>query len=66
MPKNVLTARDKRKKTHVITFYNRTKGGVNVMDMNGMPTTRFRSRNTLTLTHFSSDNNNRITQMWLK
>ena len=33
MHKNVLTPRDERKKNHVITFYDRTKGGVDVMDM---------------------------------
>ena len=30
--RNALTTKDERKKPHVITFYNRTKGGVDVMD----------------------------------
>ena len=33
MHKNILTTRDERKEPHVITFYDRTKGGVYVMDM---------------------------------
>ena len=33
MHKNVLAAREKRKKLHVITFYNRTKVGADVMDI---------------------------------
>ena len=44
MHRNALTTRDERKKPQVITFYSRTKGGVDVMDM--MPrihTTRFKS-----------------------
>ena len=31
MHKNALTTRDKRKKPHVITLHDRTKGGVDVM-----------------------------------
>ena len=42
--RNALTTRE-RKKPHVITFYDRTKGGVDVMDMMaGIYTTRFKSR----------------------
>ena len=45
MHRNALTTRDERKKPHVITFYDRTKGGVDVMDMMaGIHTTRFKSR----------------------
>ena len=33
MHRNALTTRDERKKPHVITFYDRTKGGVDVMDI---------------------------------
>ena len=33
MHRNALTTRDERNKSHVITFYDRTKGGVDVMDM---------------------------------
>ena len=45
MHRNALTIRDKIKKTHVITFYGRTKGGLDVIDMMaGIHTTRFKSR----------------------
>ena len=45
MHRNALTTKDERKKPHVITFYDRTKGGVDVMDMMaGVHTTRFKSR----------------------
>ena len=45
MHRNALTTRDERKKPHVITFYDRTKGGVDVMDMMaGTHTARFKSR----------------------
>ena len=45
MHRNALTTRDERKKPHVITFYDRTKGGVDMMDMMaGIHTTRFKSR----------------------
>ena len=37
MHKNVLTAREERKKPHVITFYDRTKSGIDVMDMMTSP-----------------------------
>ena len=44
MHRNALTTRDERKKPHVITFYNRTKGGVDMMDMMArIHTTRFKS-----------------------
>ena len=33
MQRNVTTTRDKRKKPHVITFYDRTKGRVDKIDM---------------------------------
>ena len=42
MHRNALTTRDERKKPHVIAFYDRTKGGVDVMA--GIHTTRFKSR----------------------
>ena len=43
--RNALTTRDERKKLHVITFYDRTKDGVDVMDMMaGIHTTRFKIR----------------------
>ena len=42
--RNALTTRE-RKKSHEITFYDRTKGGVDAMDMMaGIYTTRFKSR----------------------
>ena len=45
MHRNALTTREERKKLHVITFYNRTKGGVDVIGMMaGIHTTRFKSR----------------------
>ena len=45
MHKNTLTGRDERKKPHVISFYDRTKGGVDVMDiMARIHTTRFKNR----------------------
>ena len=45
MHRNALTTRDERKKPHVITFYDRTKGGVDAMDMMaGIHTARFKSR----------------------
>ena len=45
MHRNALTTRDERKKPHVITFYDRTKGEVDVMDMiTEIHTTRFKSR----------------------
>ena len=44
MHRNALTTRDERNKSHVITFYDRTKGGVDVMDMMaGIHTTWFKS-----------------------
>ena len=33
MHKNFLTIKDERKKPNVITFYDKTKGGVDAMDM---------------------------------
>ena len=45
MHKSVYTTRDERKKPQVITFYDRTKGGVDVMDMmSGTYSSRFLSR----------------------
>ena len=45
MHRNALTTRDERKKPHVTNFYDRTKGGVDVMDMiAGIHTTQFKSR----------------------
>ena len=45
MHKNALTTKDERKKPHVITFYDRTKGGVDVMDMMASTyTVKFKSR----------------------
>ena len=42
--RNALTIKDERKKPHLITFYNITKGGVDVMDMmTGIDTTQFKS-----------------------
>ena len=44
MQRNVITTRDERKKPHVITFYDRTKGGVDKMGMMaGIHTTQFKS-----------------------
>ena len=45
MHRNALTTGDEREKPHVITFYNRTKGGVDVMGMMaGIHTTQFKCR----------------------
>ena len=45
MHRNAVTTRDERKKSHVMTFYDRTKGGLHVMHMMaGIHTTRFKSR----------------------
>ena len=45
MHKNALTTKDERKKPHVITFYDRTKGGVDVIDMMASTyTVKFKSR----------------------
>ena len=45
MHRKALTTRDERKKPHVITFYDKIKGGVDVMDMMArINTTRFKSR----------------------
>ena len=45
MHKNALTTRDKRKKPHVITLHDRTKGGVDVMViMARIHITRYTSR----------------------
>ena len=45
MHRNALTTKYERKKPHVITFYDRRKGGADVMDMMaGIHTTRFKSR----------------------
>ena len=45
MHKNALTTKDERKKPHVINFYDRTKGGVDVMDMMASTyTVKFKSR----------------------
>ena len=44
MHRNAFTTRDERKKLYVLTFYDKTKGGVDVMDMMaGIHTTRFKS-----------------------
>ena len=44
MHRNAFTTRDERKKLYVLAFYDRTKGGVDLMDMMaGIHTTRFKS-----------------------
>ena len=45
MHKSVLTSKDERQKPHIICFYDRTKGGVDVMDMMaGTYSSRYKSR----------------------
>ena len=45
MHKSVPTSKDERQKPHIICFYDRTKGGVDAMDMMaGTYSSRYKSR----------------------